>query len=303
MVEVRAPLHDQIAGEVGVNPARSAFSGARETGEQEEVSGARRTMAKARRGCRRAAFALAGRWPWRVSIPRPERLTVVLPVFHAVRARNLTPQIRALRRCAFVDRIIISNHNPDLTVEDHLGIGDRRISVISQETRAGAGKRWDTAIGAVADYILVIDDDLCIFPGQIARLFKRLIEDPSIPHGLVGTDRATWHQEADLSVDILHEIYAVTGAHVQHYFELNDELNRAGVSSDVVEWWADDIVISRCGETRPRIHNLGRILRTSTADEAGIAVHRAPGFVEKRASVLEALPPRRMFSDLDRQTE
>jgi len=53
--------------------------------------------------------------------------------------------------------------------------------------------------------------------------------------------------------------------------------------------WSDDIVLSACGEGRPRIHKVGFFLQSRTCFSEGIAIHKAVDFETRRRKVRATL--------------
>ena len=48
------------------------------------------------------------------------------------RMGNMGPQIRNMLKCNFVERVVISNHNPNIKVKDIVGVKDDRLIFLSQ---------------------------------------------------------------------------------------------------------------------------------------------------------------------------
>jgi hypothetical protein len=159
---------------------------------------------------------------------------------------------------------------------------------------SGCGRRWATASTLDPPYLLVIDDDMLLWPTQVARLYERLLEDPGVPHGLSGlvqtVDRGfTFITRRDGCVDYLCEAYAVTRDHLRRYAALlADEQVRLSASL-MVDTAHDFAVISATGDGRPRIHDVGRIHRCRTHVDGSVAVHRSPTFWSELVAVSAAL--------------
>jgi len=149
-----------------------------------------------------------------------------------------------------------------------------------------------------AEYMLSIDDDVFLFPDQIARLFRALIQDSQVPHGLFGTvyrglpaitrderkktESYVYQREAE--VDVLHRVYGISRIHLEGYFRY---LDRSRVyhplSEDSV---GDDIAISFTSRRRPRVHDLGPVLLCPSNSWAGIALHQEKDFFARRKEIL-----------------
>jgi hypothetical protein len=142
--------------------------------------------------------------------------------------------------------------------------------------------------------VIVVDDDILIFPWQLRRLFLHLIAEPEGPHGFTGMLHATdeefrYCERDELSVDCLCEVYAVTRQHLERYAELEEFLSRDGEIAKTIEAAADFMVISRCGSRKPRIHDGGHLFRCRTFERPGVAVHKGQGFWSGAADVWRAL--------------
>lgn len=241
-----------------------------------------------------AAWRLRGRCGWRLPRDRKDALTVLVAYYHPARAGYCTAQVRNLLACAFVERVIISNHNPLLRLDLPARLRDERVTIVEAGTKCGCGHRWHVAAAFHPQYLLVIDDDVFLFPGQIARLFRHLLDAPERPHGVAGMrrlpdDALSYHCQEDLGVDFLCEAYAVTLSHLLRYLKLEDQLLQNGVAFASIDRYADFAVVSRAGSEKPAIHDVGHILRCPTFKTPGIAVHRTGGFDEAVGEVVHAL--------------
>ncbi len=241
-----------------------------------------------------AAWRLRGRFGWQVPLNREGALTVLVAYYHPARTRYCAAQVRSLLKCAFIERVIISNHNPLVRLELPARLRDKRITMIQASEKRGCGHRWHVAAAFNPRYLLVIDDDVFLFPEQIARLFGHLLDAPERPHGMAGMrrlpdGRLEYHCQKNLDVDFLCEAYAVTLGHLQRYLKLEDRLRQNGVSLASVDGYADFAVVSHTGTRRPAIHDLGHIFRCPSFKTPGIAVHRTSGFEEAVGEVVHAL--------------
>jgi len=243
----------------------------------------------------REALYHAWRLRGRVTPPLPatgtERLTVLIPAYHARRSRNIAPLVRACLQCRFVERVVVSNHNPDTSVAAIVPVRDPRVTLIEHGVRRGCGYIWHVASEQPGACFLVIDDDQLLYPAQIAALFRALVADPSVPHGLCGGSvTGEYLERCEREVDVLYNAYAVTRAHLDAFHRLSRELVASGAAHpDEIEHRCDDVVISRSGGGRARIHDVGFILRCRTGGMEGVAIFREPGFDDVRVRVDRAL--------------
>ena len=242
-------------------------------------------------------------WKWRLNghvgpgLPArgPERLTVLVPAYHEKRSRNIAPLVHASLQCGFVDRVVISNHNPATSLAALVPTRDPRVALIEQGVRRGCGHIWNVISEQPGEFFLVIDDDQLLYPAQIAALFDALVSAPSSPHGLCGgRTGGVYLERCEAEVEVLFNVYAVTRAHVGRFHALSQQLVATGaVRADEIEHRCDDLVISRCGSTPARIHDAGFILRCRTGGMEGVAIFKEPGFDEVRERVTRALGPNR----------
>jgi hypothetical protein len=144
------------------------------------------------------------------------------------------------------------------------------------------------------EYLIVIDDDLLLFPHQIENLFRGLVREPQRPHGLAGMQwgddgSVEYVQRTNDDVDFLCEIYAVTRAHVQRYGQLRDALAAYDSVTDLIDAAADFVIVSAAGQRNPRIHDVGQIFRCTTFKQSGHAVHMERSFQSGVQRVVQAL--------------
>lgn len=251
---------------------------------------------------------LRGRWrsraefmrlKWRVRLGRNQHapdfppLAVIIQNF--ARPGNIDLIVRTALRCGFVERVILSNNNPDIDVPHRKLPSDPRLKLIRQERRMHCGTRYDIASELPYGYFMSVDDDIFLQPEQITALYSELIRNPTCPHGLFGQ---TWREVADHGekhwtlkgvplnhdgpVDVLNCIVAFTAKHVETYHSVLERIGRSG--SDSIGP-ADDIVISASGTSRPQCHNFGRVLTCASTNDPEIAAFLQAGVAKYREKV------------------
>lgn len=230
--------------------------------------------------------------PGKITINSPEKAAVILTYFNRERIVHARYMVRLLLRCNFIDQIIAANHNPALDIFQWIDIKNTRLKLINNDIKRGPGFRWITANTLDSEYYLVIDDDFLIFPKQLAILFTHLVEEPGIPHGLTGKQGidGIYCRNMNTEVDILHQIFAVTGTHINKFMEISNavRLHQPDIYP-LIEETTDDIVISMTGKYKPRIHDVGFNLRCRTARKKGVALHQEESFLAKRLVMKKAL--------------
>lgn len=209
--------------------------------------------------------------------------TIILQSYK--RPWNIEPMARMFLRFENIGRVIVSNNNPASAIA--LPIADSRLTVINQSAKYPASKFAMIALREAekgARYFLSVDDDLLLFPRQITALMQALIDDPSVPHGLVGQIIAddghvlAHHLSGESAVDVLNRAYAFTADHIQRYAEI---LERLGYKTDKDKAqlpFGSDIVLSASGTHKPQIHDVGLLLSCPTAAKKGIARFKDEGF-------------------------
>jgi hypothetical protein len=230
-----------------------------------------------------------------VSAHGPAPLTVLITCFHRERAQHLDAMVRQALRCRFVGRVVVSSHNPDLRAEEAVRVRDGRLRLLTETCARGCGHRWSVARRLDPEYLLAIDDDLLLRAGQIARLYRHLVDRPERPHGVAGLRQTghglAFHDSEELELDYLCEAYALTRAHLRRYGMLARVAGARPETAPLVERELDFVVVSATGSGRPLIHDTGRLLRSDTFKTPGIAVHLTPGFFDRIPALASLLTP------------
>jgi hypothetical protein len=225
-------------------------------------------------------------WTWNGYISRhltintPHKVTVLITYYNPIRMTHINNQIRNLLKCDFVEKVIVSNHNPEIKIEERVTINNKRLFCINQNIRRGCGYRWQIAKTISTEFIISIDDDILLFPSQLKELFQHLVREPESPHGfsgfiLLGNGDLQYRERENLVVNYLCEVYAVTKKQVERYFEMERlmaERDRSLVG--LLESYHDFIVISQTGSQNPKIHKVGTIFRSETFMTPGVALHK-----------------------------
>jgi glycosyltransferase involved in cell wall biosynthesis len=238
-------------------------------------------------------------WKWvahcrlcrNVSVAVPDKVTVILPAYRQARMKNLEPLVRSALKCDFVEKVVVTNDNTEVRISDWVNIQDKRLVLIDQPVRRGCDHRWEVARQHEAEYYITIDDDVLIYPRQLARLFLHLVETPGIPHGLAGgTLPRSFFRSRELEVDHLYEIYAFTADHLKTYFAYLEDIRSAGHASNLsLDFFGGYLILSYTGNGRPRIHDVGFLLPCTTAYDKGVATFRECEFLARNYEVLDAI--------------
>jgi hypothetical protein len=226
--------------------------------------------------------------------PRPRaRLSVILLSFE--RPRNIQAIADTVLACDFVDRLVISNNNPRIRLQDALRLSSSRVCLLEQEQPCPPMKRFEIARELTSEYFLALDDDVFLSAAQIEALFAELVADPDSPHGIAGQVMRgesacpgvlAYHlvQRRAARVDVLNRTYLFTAAHRDRFFVLLEELYGRDPQRKPLRY-GDDIVLSHCGSRPPMVHDVGRVLYCPSSDDPVIARWLQPGFHEYRSAV------------------
>lgn len=240
----------------------------------------------------------------RITIPGPEKLTVILLSFR--RVRNMGPIVEALLRADFVERIVVSNNNPEVRIADWIRLRDERLRLIDQPRQTAPGIRFELARQEPGRFFLSIDDDVLLSPEQVKRLFLALIARPEAPHGIQGEDYVGeskqtfppyWRvdrRDYEGQVDNLNTVYAFTREHLAEMERLAGllGLDRAAMAE---MGNGEDLLVSASGAERPYIHDVGPVALCLSSHRIGVATWASrPGFFTERKELflkLRALRP------------
>jgi len=249
-------------------------------------------------------------WKWRYRIKFGRRIdlsdnmhkaTVIINSYN--RVKNIEHMVRAALMCDFVDKVIVSNNNPQVEIENWVKARGSRVLLIGHKFRKRCRYRWVIAAKNLRRYYIAIDDDMFVYPEQLKKLFESLIDDPNVPHGMFGSvynakdpkdeemsSAYSYFNERNMSVDVLHQIYAVTNEHVSNYFELltNIRIHNHEVSN-ILRKIGDDIVISHAGSERPKIHDFGFVLECPSHNLEAMATFQELGFYQGRIKIFRAV--------------
>ena len=218
------------------------------------------------------------------------KATALLASFHQERLKNLQPLVCSILKCQFISKVILSNHNPDFDVNNWINIEDKRLLVLNQPVRRGPGYCWELAHAENSDYYLLIDDDFLITPKQIKKLVQHLIDEPGVPHGITGHHNSEYYQSVEMEVGRLSQIYAITRSHLDKYFQYLEKIKAIDPDAyQAIEPYAHEIILSKTGNGKPKIHNVGPVLRCPTVRKPGVAIHQGEDFRPERAKVINAL--------------
>ena len=226
----------------------------------------------------------------------PDR-AVLITTFH--RIENIPLIISCLLESKLTDKIIITNHNPQIDFPQDNVFKHPKVKTFSSEKPLRASARWKLARQLQFDNYVLIDDDTALNGMQADSLFKYIEISPERPCGVIGSrfkrgeyydhqskrSLNSYHLEETGEVDVLHQVYAVNQKHIDRFFDFEKKLQSFSFSDPRV--LGGDIVISHCGTKKPMIYDLGKIQQDLPgAWDVDIAVHCEQDFDLKRARIL-----------------
>jgi hypothetical protein len=202
----------------------------------------------------------------------------------------MTRVLLPLCESAAVEKVIVSNNNPEIDLRDWLGpvLDEPKVDLVQQAQPSICAKRFEIALQQSFDTFLCPDDDLFLARAQIDALIDALRRDPSRVHGVFGEIHSFSGarlrlgggiSRIDCEVDILNRCYAFTRAHLLQMTVLAQTLGYRHVGEAV---FVDDLLLSHCGDGRPVCHDLGPLDSCSTSDTPGIATFQEHGFDDAR---------------------
>jgi hypothetical protein len=212
------------------------------------------------------------------------------------RPQNICLLVEAALRNRFVTRVIVSNSNPQVKIRDWVASTDSRLLLVDETSPTQPGHRLVLARQTGAEYVLSIDDDIFLTPGQWRSLFGLLLADEQCPHGIIGqvyrpdttsSDGSRFPHVAgrETEVDVLIGAYAFTSEHLKRVFELAGKI---GVSDLSRFRNGEDILLSFGGTKSPRVHPLKPVLLCASGALPGVALWKSDdGFWDERVRVFE----------------
>lgn len=226
-----------------------------------------------------------------------EKATVIILSYK--RPQNITPIVKHVLCCDFVEKIIVSNNNPDIRIDDYVRIASKKLILFNQNQKTPCRYRWDIAKKYVSKFYIVIDDDVFIFPSQLSTLFSFLIQNPENVHGLFGSTYIEKDKKEigkyirpenvlnkSMQVDTLHQIYAVSRMHVEKYFYFRKMIEKENpIVFSYLDEFGDDILISHTSQKKPSVHNVGFVYECPSSVKAGVAQNAKPEFLIKRQKI------------------
>lgn len=211
------------------------------------------------------------------------------------RPQNMQWITKSLLTTNFISRVIVSNNNPDLRMEDWFDYSDDRVELLNQKVRRRAGYRFEIAKDLNDQYFIFIDDDLFLKPSQLSTLFDALLSNPSVPHGVWGqrfinnNNELSWEdgvRNINGELDVINRSYFLTRKHVENFIKL---MNSLGIHQVTDLKFGDDMILSFSGDGRPICHDVGNLLDCISKDKDGIAIWKENEFFSYRSEMFKKL--------------
>jgi len=257
----------------------------------------RDTLAPHVHRAQQAGLAVLAWLGYGVTLGTPAAATVIILSYG--RMRNIPAIVRSALLCRFVEKVIVSNNNPDIDLSPYLSVRDPRLEVVQQDQRRWPSYRYDLARQDPAEYYICIDDDVFPSPWQLRRMFAAFLRDPSSPRGTAGQ---VYDERCETlvriprrgspwasTVDVILHTYVFSMAHLDRYFQLIEAIGMR--NSDIHS--SEDVILSLAGTSRPIVDRFGFLFRCPTSRDPEISIHRSDGFSAFRDDLyrkLRALP-------------
>jgi hypothetical protein len=218
------------------------------------------------------------------------KITAIIPAYYRERTKNVIRQVELLTKCNFIERIVISNHNPIIKYEQEIDNPDKRIEIIDHKNRRRCGHQWEVVKSFQPDFIFSIGDDMLLFPSQLVKVLEMLHKYPDVPHGVAGWYGKEYRQNQEACVNWLTQFYAITKKHLNRYFELVDAISSCDEEmKDIIEFYGNDLIIRKTGSGLSRIHKVGVIIQDRTSIKPGVATFTYDGFMVNRKKISQLL--------------
>ena len=236
---------------------------------------------------------------WMMAVTRGPTVHAATPVTCGVvllsyaRAPNMEMVARSFLKCAFVERVVISNNDPSVRLRDWIAIRDPRLVLVDQPAPTRQGIRLQLLAELGCAIAVTVDDDRFLFPEQIRRLVEEVHGDPDAPHGFEGEKVqrpeirsrhgdypfATGVTGTDTVVDTLTGGYFLTADQARTCL---DTTRRLGITELAGFGNGEDLVMSRSGRAPARIHDVGPVLQCWSSTDDQIATWRRGDFFGER---------------------
>lgn len=212
------------------------------------------------------------------------------------RPSNIPWIVRALLHCDFVSKVVVSNNNPDMKMEDWFDFQDPRLELVNQPERRRAGYRYEIARHMEEENFIFIDDDLYLYPSQIQQLYTSLLEQPERPHGIWGQhvyrepeDKLVMSngiRKEERELEVMNRAYFLTAEHVSNFFVRLHSLGKEKIT-DLK--FGDDIILSFSGKSKPWCHDIGEIFECWSNNAEGIALWQENNFFDYREELYRTI--------------
>lgn len=221
-----------------------------------------------------------------------EKFSVIILSF--LRPQNIHRICESILQLEEVEKLIVSNNNPDVNLAEYVNIIDERFAIINQKEKSGAFKRYEIARDINAQLFFSIDDDLFLNKAQMKYLMNKLLENPSAPHGFWGQNYVESQEHVSFeygiinkngNVDVLNRAYFFTNDHVQEIFNLLQKTKTTAIEVES----CDDIFLSFSGKEKPVTHDIKTFVDCPTSNQEGIALWKSVDFDNKRIDMLKKI--------------
>lgn len=204
------------------------------------------------------------------------------------RPQNMDRIIRNALESKYIDKIILSNNNPEVNLTEWLSLEEYDIELINQPVPTLYTKRWEIASERDYPFFFCPDDDLFLTAEQIDYVLEALFTNPAVPHGIAGQIKCFRQGKpfldsdvvrVDSEVDVLNRCYFFSKAHIETTLRLAKEVGYSNINE---ARYMEDGLMSFSGASRPLIHDVGELASCPTSVQKGVATWREDEFTQTR---------------------
>lgn len=229
----------------------------------------------------------------RADLPRTSPGTATAVILSHRRPFNIDLHVRAALLSRRVQRVVVSNNNPDVDLRDVVDVRHPRV-VLRDDYGINANRRHLLANEYGGSAILAPDDDTFLRPQTMDELVARVEARGRSPLTTQGQlwDGSRWRGNVlappERYVDVANRVYAYTVAQAEMALDLARELELPPGSRAFAETPVDDVLLSFSGDA-PALLVHAHFLNCATATDAQVSTYRQGGFTSIREATIQRL--------------
>ncbi|MFV0571731.1 MAG: hypothetical protein ACK5M1_04760 [Xanthomarina gelatinilytica] len=212
------------------------------------------------------------------------------------RPKNISRICKTLIKSDILDKLIVSNNNPDINILDFIKFKHPKLEITNQSTHKNSSYRFVIAKPLMNKYdgYVFIDDDIFLTTKQIIQLKTELEKAPNAIHGFFGMnieiDKGNILFEegkinANKHVDVINRVYFFNLTSLKRYYSL---LSKIDVDVNQVGF-CDDIILSMASKEKPFCHDIGDYEDCPSSNIEGVALWLEDDFYTERKTMLSRI--------------